>query len=184
MRRVWIDRDKCLGCKTCELQCAVERNSATKRLALAVHEDPKPAARVGVFGPTGSSFPLQCRHCQDALCLMACPSGAMQRDPEKGTTFVAQEKCRGCWMCVMACPFGAVIPSAGFKTALKCDACMQMEEPACVASCPTGALLYGEEEAYVKVLAAKRGRIAAYVSSIPGSPQAQAMGLDFLKERK
>ena len=184
MKRVWVDREKCLGCKTCELQCAVERNSVSKRLAEAVREDPKPAARVGVFGPTGSSFPIQCRHCQDATCLMACPSGAMQRDAEKGTTFVAQDKCRGCWMCVMSCPFGAVIPSAQFKTAMKCDACMHMEQPACVAACPTGALVYGEEEAYTKVLATKRGRIAAYVSSIPTSPQAHALCLEFSKEEK
>jgi carbon-monoxide dehydrogenase iron sulfur subunit len=108
----------------------------------------------------------------------------MQRDAEKGTTFVAQDKCRGCWMCVMSCPFGAVIPSAQFKTAMKCDACMHMEQPACVASCPTGALVYGEEEAYVKVLASKRGKIAAYVSSIPAPEQAHALSLDFSKEEK
>lgn len=184
MKRVWVDRDKCLGCKTCELQCAVERNSASKRLALAVHEEPKPSARVGVFGPTGSSFPLQCRHCQDATCLMACPSGAMQRDPETRITRVDQDKCRGCWMCVMSCPFGAVIPSAVFKTALKCDACVNMEQPACVASCPTGALVYGDEEAYARVLSAKRGRIAAYVATIPGSRQSHAISLDFSKEAK
>jgi len=108
----------------------------------------------------------------------------MQRDAEKEVTFVAQDKCRGCWMCVMSCPFGAVIPSAQFKTAMKCDACMHMEQPACVAACPTGALVYGEEEEYAKVLAAKRGRIAAYVSSIPTSPQAQAVCLEFSKEKK
>jgi carbon-monoxide dehydrogenase iron sulfur subunit len=184
MKRVWVDREKCLGCKTCELQCAVERNSESKRLTEAAREDPKPAARVGVFGPTGSSFPIQCRHCQDATCLMACPSGAMQRDAEKKTTFVAQDKCRGCWMCVMSCPFGAVIPSAKYKTAMKCDACVNMEQPACVASCPTGALIYGEEETYEKVLVAKRGKIAAYASSIPAHKQASMFSLDFSKDDK
>jgi carbon-monoxide dehydrogenase iron sulfur subunit len=87
-------------------------------------------------------------------------------------------------MCVMACPFGVVIPLAAFKTAIKCDACMHMDEPACVASCPTGALIHGEEEAYGKILAAKRGKIAAYVASLPESPQSRAVGLDFVKEEK
>jgi len=184
MKRVWVDREKCLGCKTCELQCAVERNSVSKRLSGAVLEDPKPVTRVGVFGPTGASFPLQCRHCQDATCLMACPSGAMQRDAEKGVTFVAQDKCRGCWMCVMSCPFGAVTPSAKFKTAMKCDACMHMEQPACVVSCPTGALVYGDEETYIKVLTAKRGNIAVYITSVPKPLQSHALSLDFSKKDK
>jgi anaerobic carbon-monoxide dehydrogenase iron sulfur subunit len=179
MKRVWVDKDKCLGCKTCELQCAVERNSVTKTLAGAVQEEPKPLARVGVFGPTGASFPLQCRHCEDAPCLKACPSGAAQRDPEKGHTFIDQTKCRGCWMCVMSCPFGAVTPCAAFKVAVKCDACAQMEEPACVAACPTGALVYDDEAGYGKVLAKKRGRIAAFVRTGTGS---EIVGLDFVRE--
>ena len=162
----------------------IERNSVSKRLSGAVLEDPKPVTRVGVFGPTGASFPLQCRHCQDATCLMACPSGAMQRDAEKGITFVAQDKCRGCWMCVMSCPFGAVTPSAKFKTAMKCDACMHMEQPACVASCPTGALVYGDEETYIKVLTAKRGNIAVYITSVPTPSQSHVLSLDFSKKDK
>jgi anaerobic carbon-monoxide dehydrogenase iron sulfur subunit len=178
MKRVWVDQDKCLGCKTCELQCAVERGSVAKTLAGAVQEDPKPVARVGVFGQSGSSFPLQCRHCEDATCLKACPAGAAQRDEEKGHTFIDQTKCRGCWMCVMSCPFGAVTPSAAFKVAVKCDACAQMEEPACVASCPTGALIYEDEAGFGKVLAQKRGRIAAFVRT---GTDPKIFGLDFVR---
>ncbi len=177
MKRVWVDRDKCLGCKTCELQCAVERNSASRTLAGAILEDPKPVARVGVFGATGQSFPIQCRHCEDATCLKACPSGALQRDPEKENVFIDQAKCRGCWMCVMTCPFGAVVPSAAFKVAIKCDACMHMEEPACVASCPTGALVYGDEAGYEKVLAGRRGRIALFAAA-----DSKIISLDFVRE--
>jgi carbon-monoxide dehydrogenase iron sulfur subunit len=184
MKRVWVDKDKCLGCKTCELQCAVERNSVAKTLAGAVREEPKPQARVGVYGPTGGSFPLQCRHCEDAACLKACPAGAAQRDSGKGNIFIDQAKCRGCWMCVMSCPFGAVAPSAAYKVAVKCDACFQMEEPACVAACPTGALLHGEEEDYDKVLAAKRGRIALFIDQAAAAKPGQKISLDFVREGK
>ena len=177
MKRVWVDREKCLGCKTCELQCAVERNSVSRTLAGAVMEVPKPVARVGVFGVSGQCLPIQCRHCEDATCLKACPSGAMLRDPEKGNVYVEQAKCRGCWMCVMTCPFGAVIPSAEFKVAIKCDACMNMEEPACVAGCPTGALVYGDEAAYEKVLAAKRGYIAVFAAT-----DGKTISLDYVRE--
>jgi carbon-monoxide dehydrogenase iron sulfur subunit len=155
----------------------VERNSASRTLGGAILEDPKPVARVNVCGATGQSFPIQCRHCEDATCLKACPSGALQRDPEKDTVFIDQAKCRGCWMCVMTCPFGAVVPSAGFKVAIKCDACMHMEEPACVASCPTGALVYGDEAGYEKVLAGRRGRIAMFAAA-----DAKINSLDFVRE--
>ena len=184
MKRIWVDIDKCLGCKTCELQCAIERNSISKTLTGAVLEDPKPIPRVGVCGLTGASFPIQCRHCQDAPCLAACPSGAMQRDAEKGTIFVAQDKCRGCWMCVMTCPFGAVTPSAEYKVAVKCDACMHMEEPACVASCPTGALVHCDDEAFMKVLTAKRGKLAVFAKLVSTVEKSNIISLDILKEGK
>jgi len=169
MKRVWVDGQKCFGCKTCELQCTIERNSVTKTLAGAVLETPRPVARVGVYGPTGSSFPIQCRHCQDAACLKACPSGAMQRDFETGITFIDQSKCRACWMCVMSCPFGAVTPLKEFKVAQKCDACMHMEQPACVASCPTKALIYGDETDYEKVRLSRKQMLAVHARSAAGS---------------
>ena len=181
MKRIWVDKDKCLGCKSCELGCAVERDSVAKTLFGAAGETPKPIARVGVFGPSGSNFPLQCRHCQDASCLKACPAGAMQRDMEKGIVFVDQNKCRGCWMCVMSCPFGAVAPSSVSKVAVKCDACIHREEPACVASCPTGALIYGDEGDYNKVLATKRSNIAAYVRSLDNGKASSLICLDFVR---
>jgi carbon-monoxide dehydrogenase iron sulfur subunit len=79
MDRIWVDKDKCLGCKSCELACAVERDSVSKALISAVAETPKPIARVGVFGPTGNSFPIPCRHCQVSLGSNAARSGAGHR---------------------------------------------------------------------------------------------------------
>lgn len=159
MKRIWVDGEKCLGCKSCELACAVERHSVSKTLAGAVREALKPMARVTVAGDTGHSFPLQCRHCEDAACIAVCPSRACHR-ADDGTVVIDSPKCRGCWMCVMACPFGAVMPLTGFKVAAKCDACAGMVKPACVAACPTGALLHGDEEIYADVLAARRTRLA------------------------
>lgn len=168
MKTIWVDKDKCMGCKSCELQCAIERDSVSRTLTGAVLETPKPLARVSVEGGSESSFPIQCRHCQDAVCLKACPSGAMQRDEEQDKVFIDQARCRGCWMCVMSCPFGAVIPSAAYKTAVKCDGCRQMEEPACVGACPTGALFYGDETEFWQVLQARRQRVAAFACRAGG----------------
>ena len=170
-----------MGCKTCELRCAIERDSVSKTLAGAVKENPLPMARVQVQGATASPFPLQCRHCQDATCLKSCPSGAMKRDAETDTVYVDQNQCRGCWMCVMSCPFGGVNPSGSFRVALKCDACVHMEEPACVAACPTGALVYGDDSAYRSVLAKKRGKVALFVGEIQ-PVSGQLTGLDVIRK--
>ena len=169
MKKIWIDREKCMGCKSCELQCAIERDSVSQTLLGAIQETPRPISRVGVFGNTGKSFPIQCRHCQDATCLKACPSGAIQRDEEKDVVFIDQTKCRGCWMCVMSCPFGAIIPSAAYKVAVKCDACLHMEEPACVSACPTGALVFGETDVFDKILLKKRDCLALFACQSMGT---------------
>ncbi|KYZ76785.1 4Fe-4S ferredoxin [Anaerosporomusa subterranea] len=181
MKKIWVDKEKCLGCKSCELQCAIERDSVSRTLLGAAQETPKPIARVGVHGSTGASFPIQCRHCQDAACLRACPSGAIQRDEAEGVVFIEQARCRGCWMCVMSCPFGAIVPAGAYKVAVKCDACLHMEEPACVNSCPTGAMIYGEDMDFRKVLLEKRGRLAVFACQRPGS-DASVISLDIVGE--
>ena len=112
--------------------------------------------------------------------MKSCPSGAMKRDPETDTIFVDQAQCRGCWMCVMSCPFGGVNPGA-FKVALKCDACANMEEPACASSCPTGALVYGDDSVYKTVLAQKRGKVALFVGEMP-MVSGQLTGLDLIRK--
>jgi Fe-S-cluster-containing hydrogenase components 1 len=145
------------------VQCAVERNSLSRTLREAVREEPRPFARVKVGGSSTAPFPLQCRHCGQASCLAACPSGALSRNEEHGLVTIDQNACRGCWMCVMSCPFGAIIPSADFQAAFKCDACIHMDEPACVAGCPTGALLFVDEREFGKVLARRRKAVALWI---------------------
>jgi len=164
MKRIWIDRARCLGCKTCELQCAVERNSLSRTLPGAAQESPLPMARVKVGGTNAAPFPLQCRHCEDAPCLTACPSGALRREETDGLISLNQEICRGCWMCVMSCPFGVVMPSAAYNVAVKCDSCLHMDRPACVEGCPTNALSYGDEADFSKILAKRRESVALWVN--------------------
>jgi len=139
-KRIFVDQSKCLGCKTCELTCAVERNSVSKVLTEAVHEAILPRPRVYVEWKSGKPVAIQCRHCEDAPCLEICSNGAMQRDDETGCVYVEVNKCMACWMCVMVCPYGVIAPANEKHSADKCDQCFQMSQPACVAACPTGAL--------------------------------------------
>ncbi len=135
-----MDRNLCLGCKTCELRCAVERGSVGKNLTEAVREDPKPRPRVYVHSDEDRPVTVHCRQCEDAPCVSACSTGAVQLDKDTGCTYIIPEKCLCCWMCVLACPYGVIAPAAEKKSADKCDRCFQMKEPYCMAACPTGAI--------------------------------------------
>ena len=139
---IYIDVEKCLGCRSCEVQCAVA-HSAAKSLVEAVREDPLPLPRVQVEVAEDLVLPLQCRHCEEAPCVAVCPSGALKKlGPEQPVIF-DDERCIGCMTCVLACPFGLIRPDRKHAV-VKCDFCIerqeQGEEPACVAACPTHAI--------------------------------------------
>jgi carbon-monoxide dehydrogenase iron sulfur subunit len=159
MKQLFINIDKCLACRSCEIACAVA-HSDSKDLFLAIHEEPKALPRMKVEkGSRLRTFPLQCRHCEEPYCIDACISGAISKDPETGLVISDEEKCVGCWMCVMVCPFGVIRPGGKAdkqgKIALKCDLCQDEDEPACVKACPTKAIFFGEPEDFKEKLKSK-----------------------------
>ena len=90
------------------------------------------------------SFALQCRHCDEPLCVYSCLSGALTKDPETGIVTVDTEKCIGCWTCVLACPVAAPKRDTARGKIIKCDLCKGKDMPYCVMNCPNEALVYGE----------------------------------------
>ncbi len=149
MQQVLIDPDKCLGCRSCELACAVA-HSSSKNLFDAVAEVVSPRSRIAVERSGETNFPIQCRHCSEPQCIKACMTGALTQDPTQGLVVQDAQKCVGCWMCVMVCPFGAIVQDSSRRVALKCDRCPDRTEPACVEACPTGAITCQEVEGYSK----------------------------------
>ena len=138
-----IDVEKCLACKTCEVECALA-HSVAKSLVDALTESPRPAARVSVVAADEFAFPLQCRHCEDAPCVKICPTKAIDRLGDDQPVLIDQDKCIGCKWCIMVCPFGVIEMDDERRVLIKCDLCSErLEEgelPACVAGCPTHAL--------------------------------------------
>lgn len=92
-------------------------------------------------------------HCTDAACVKVCPSGSLYYTPMK-TVGLDHDKCIGCKECVAACPFH--IPKYDERTdkVYKCDLCYtrirESLAPACVKSCPTGALTIGNKDEMIK----------------------------------
>ncbi len=85
MRSVFINPERCIGCRQCEFACAME-HSQSKVAATALVEDPLPRTRIHVEpGPAlNTSFPVRCHHCNPAPCGQVCPTGAITRETETG----------------------------------------------------------------------------------------------------
>jgi len=89
-----------------------------------------------------------CKHCANAPCHEACPTGAIIRT-EFDTVYVQQDICNGCGYCIVACPFGVIArDEQGDHMAHKCTLCYDRLkdgiEPACAKACPTDSIQFGE----------------------------------------
>jgi len=146
MKRILIKEDYCIGCRLCEIHCVVQHSRSGHILKAYRREFPRPVPRLIVEEEGYVSFALQCRHCEDAPCLDACITGALERDEQTGAVLCDEDRCVGCWMCIMVCPFGVIHQGDG-KIASKCDLCYGEEVPACVQNCPNEALVLVEGSA-------------------------------------
>lgn len=132
---IHVNTQTCIGCRTCEVSCAVNHQTA---------QNPGFYPRLRVYKTAEISAPAVCHQCEAASCVSACPTGALCK--KNGIITPTAELCIGCKSCVIACPFGAVEIAIGSDAPqnillLKCDMCQHdTNGPACVRTCPTTAL--------------------------------------------
>lgn len=152
--------NKCIGCKACEIACAVAHLSVTVATAGGLKTAFQP--RLNLIRNSKVTMPVQCRHCEDAPCANVCPVKAIQN--QDGKIIIDEGKCIGCKTCMIACPFGAMSMvelederqkrlkdedgmSKAKVVAHKCDLCIGREKgPACVEICPAEALIFVQPE--------------------------------------
>ena len=150
---ILINPEKCLACKTCELQCAIA-HSKSNDMAKAICEEPLPQTRVKVEAADNLTIPLQCRHCEDAPCVKICPTKATVKSEPEGPVLIKDELCIGCKWCLLVCPFGVIHMGREGAAVTKCDLCFERlakgELPACVAACPSKALQFKSIEETTK----------------------------------
>jgi formate dehydrogenase iron-sulfur subunit len=162
------DSTICIGCKACEVACK-EWNQIpddgfdwkglsydnTGGLGHSTWRHVKFVEGGAVPGIGGNSPEMfswgfssdVCKHCENAGCLEACPTGAIVRT-EFGGVFIQPDVCNGCAYCVVSCPFGVVERNPTEGTAFKCPFCYDRQKeglkPACATACPTESILFGE----------------------------------------
>lgn len=161
-----IDVSKCIGCKACQTAC-MEWNDLRDDVGTAaagVYDNPTDLTpqswtvmRFSEYenDTTGNLEWLirkdGCMHCEDPGCLKACPAPGAIVQYANGIVDFQEENCIGCGYCVTGCPFDVPRISKKDNKAYKCTLCSDRiavgQEPACVKTCPTGAIQFGTKTA-------------------------------------
>lgn len=220
-----VDITKCIGCRACQVACKQwnEREgehtelepglgfqnpvtlSAKTYTLITYHELPNDNA------PGGLNYLFtmrRCLHCLEPACASACPTTALDRQPDGPVTYDAN-KCIGCRYCIWACPWG--VPTAEWDSLApkiqKCTHCADRSEqplpasrngqalseaesnryrdtiatPACVKACPADCLRFGTRD---EMLQEAHNRISGhpdkYVDHIYGEKEAGGTSVLYL----
>jgi formate dehydrogenase iron-sulfur subunit len=166
-KSILIDSSKCCGCGSCYFSCKAWNllpASGGSRItdgSFSVVSDIRPQNWLIIERSTINghlrALPLMCHHCSDAPCVKHCPANALSYN--NGWVVVNSDLCIGCGACTTVCPYGAVsVYRADSReplkknTAYKCDGCTAnySDKPACVISCPTGAIEYGNRSRLIR----------------------------------
>lgn len=136
-----MDLDVCTRCDDCVRGCASTHGGRPRFV--------REGERYGNFLVARSCF-----HCEDPVCLIGCPTGAIKRTNVGEVIAIEDTLCIGCGNCADNCPYDAIVmhntetvwPDHALPERLrgterfvasKCDLCHESEEgPACVNSCP------------------------------------------------
>jgi len=156
-----VDLDACSGCKACVAGChslnGLDENETWREVGLLLSTPKEKCGSGGECSCSGDNaapavhdLPFQqtvtsaCHHCVDPGCLNGCPVKAYDKDPETGIVRHLDDQCMGCQYCVMKCPYEVPKYSEKLGIVRKCDMCVNRlavgEAPACVQSCPNGAI--------------------------------------------
>jgi len=184
-----IDTTTCIGCRGCQVACKqwhdLPAEETTNRGSyqnppdlsfdtyklVRMHEEVIDDRLRWLF------FPDQCRHCLEPPCMeIAGDPAAIFKDNATGAViYTAQTRSLTPEEIRESCPYDIPRKSAAGALA-KCDMCLDRVQngllPACVKTCPTGAMQFGERE---EILALANERLAKARKKYP---QAQLLDPD------
>ncbi|WP_179038139.1 formate dehydrogenase subunit beta [Limnobaculum xujianqingii] len=162
-----IDVTTCIGCKACQVACS-EWNDIRDEVGhnVGVYDNPTDLTAkswtVMRFSEVEENGKLEwlirkdgCMHCSDPGCLKACPSAGAIVQYANGIVDFQSEHCIGCGYCIVGCPFNIPRLNKEDNRVYKCTLCVDRvtvgQEPACVKTCPTGAIHFGTKQQMVEM---------------------------------
>jgi len=155
-----IDVSRCIGCKACQSAC-MEWNDLRPEMEefQGAYENPhdlNPGVwtlmRFAEYENDHGDLEWLirkdgCMHCEDPGCLKACPAPGAIVQYANGIVDFISDACIGCGYCIKGCPFNIPRVSEKDHKSYKCTLCSDRVavglEPACVKTCPTGAIMFG-----------------------------------------
>jgi formate dehydrogenase iron-sulfur subunit len=159
----FIDTTRCTACRGCQVACKQwHQLPAEKTVNRGTYQNPADVSfntyklvRMSEKLIDGKVewlfFPEQCRHCIEAPCLeTAGDASAIFKDDRTGAIiYTANTRNLNAAEIIESCPYN--IPRKGPDgTLAKCDMCLDRVEngllPACVTTCPTGSMNFGERD--------------------------------------
>jgi formate dehydrogenase iron-sulfur subunit len=220
-----IDITKCIGCRACQVACKQWNDREGEQTELDFNlgfQNPSTLSAktytlitfhelVDDKAPGGLHYLFtmrRCLHCLEPACASACPTTALEGQPDGPVTYDAN-KCIGCRYCIWACPWG--VPTAEWDSLTpkiqKCTHCAdrssqplpvafngqaltdeenkryreQIVVPACVKACPADCLRFGTRD---EMLHEAHSRIGdhpeKYVDHIYGEKEAGGTSVLYL----
>ncbi len=180
-KSIFVDTTICTACRGCQVACKQWHDlPAEKTKNMGSHQNPQDLSfftyklvrmREEIIDNKLQwlFFPDQCRHCVDAPCLAtAFNEDAIYQDPATGAILYTKEtKKLAADDIIGSCPYN--IPrKAEDGTLAKCDMCNDRVhnglKPACVTTCPTGAMNFGDRE---EMLAMAKSRLDVVKAKFP-----------------
>jgi len=204
---ILFDAFKCTGCRGCQVACKQwwDLPAEVTHNTGSYQNPPRVSANTWLLmefrevddGDGGGRWAFRryaCMHCLHPACVSACPVGALHKT-EEGPVLYHADRCIGCRYCMIACPFD--VPTFQWNKGLfegaviqKCRFCSDRIsaglEPACVHTCPTGALEFGERDELIAVAEARiaeariREHPERYVDHVYGKEEAGGTSLLYI----
>lgn len=141
-----INLDRCTRCDDCVRACASGHSN-----------NPRFVRHGQIHGQ--HMVANACMHCEDPVCMIGCPTGAIHRSEGAGEVVINDLTCIGCSTCANSCPYNNirmvnvrdksdesaimldVADGRPISKATKCDLCVDHSGgPACERACPHDAL--------------------------------------------
>ncbi|MFZ7124966.1 MAG: 4Fe-4S dicluster domain-containing protein [Desulfobacterales bacterium] len=179
-----VDTTLCTACRACQVACKQWHDlPAEKTMNMGSYQNPEDLSfityklvRMKEEEVDGRLhwlfFPDQCRHCIEPPCrdVAGDPSAIYKESATGAVIFTANTRSLMIDDVIESCPYNIPRKAENDDTLAKCDMCIDRVQngllPACVQTCPTGAMSFGDRK---DILAKAESRLAEAKKRFPNA---------------